>query len=201
MELAALLHHWAMLIWSEDQRPALQRLEQAIAVWPVATTLNALARMQARDAPAGSFALQQLAAAAPERHRDHGWPRPPDHSAFWELPGHRPDRCFGPQCRPCIEAFVQPGTQQLNAHGRERRVAVIPEGQAWLRPPTKNAWMSTHAIGVADGQGVLLDQFCDRYPIPWPGVCPYPKGTPEPLPQGQPQRVDRPVVVMAGLSE
>ena len=217
--LASLLLQWVELCWREDRRPCLQRLEQAIALWPSGPALKALARLQQATAPAGSQALHRLAERDPI---GQGPPAPnrlnlPQQPVFWELPSQAPDPCSGPQCSPCIAKHLEHWGKTELAHRLvrwtapapapadpstepERQVAVIPMGQVWLRPPQLNPWASTHAISCADDQGKLLPPFSSRYPQPWQQACPHAPANPEPPPHCPRQFVDATVVVLAGLS-
>lgn len=218
--LSRILHRWVELVWNEDRRPALQRLEQALSIWPTAAGLRALARLQQRASAAGADALRALARHAHQqgsrdRHEDLNLPIQPAH---WEHQDHSSDQCRGPQCGPCIQQLLQHWTQQHLDHGviawhppaasgdgqhqaaGSRTVDRIPGGQAWLRPPKQNAWGSTHAITVADAQGVPLKTFSSRYPQAWGDVCPHPPSEPDPQPPGEPKRLDGTVVVLTTLS-
>jgi len=225
-DLAAILLQWGWLSWAEDRRPSEQRLEQSIAVLPTARALTALARLQATIHPAGSRALLLLATGAPAGESEATPSTLPPH-AFWENSGTTPDSCRGPQCTPCLEQQLRPWSSIALDHGlvhwrppdnaqkcgapsrasgeaeddrRERQLAVLQGGQAWLRPPLRNAWRSTHAFTIADHSDRPLPGFSRRYPQPWSGICPHPEPTPEPPPPGGALPLDGVVIALLGLS-
>jgi len=225
-DLAAILLEWGLLSWAEDRRPAEQRLEQSIAVLPTAGALTALARLQAPIHPPGARALHQLAAGAPVAGAEVP---PTTHlpTAFWEDSATTPDSCRGPQCPPCLEQQLRPWSAVPLDHGlvhwrppadaaargspkqatgedgddREaRQLAVLEGGQAWLRPPLRNAWRSTHGFSIADHREHPLPVFSRRYPQPWSGVCPCPQPSPEPPPPLLPLQLRGTVIALLGLS-
>ena len=225
-DLARIVQRWATLTWQEDRRPTQQRLEQWVALLASPAALAALARLQSTSSPAGRQALLQLAAARPF-HPDgndpgsepSGLPPAPE-TAFWEIAGTAADHCHGPQCPPCIQQLIggwqataqphnlvawrppsQPSKQTLaDAQGMQRQLAVLPGGEAWLRPPSRNAWHSTHAFTIAEHTEAPLAEFSRRYPQPWPGICPNPQPAPQPPPPGEPHWIEATVIVLVGLS-
>jgi hypothetical protein len=82
----------------------------------------------------------------------------------------------------------------------QRQLAVLPGGEAWLRPPSRNAWHSTHAFTIAEHTEAPLAEFSRRYPQPWPGICPNPQPAPQPPPPGEPHWIDATVIALVGLS-
>ena len=211
-DLARILWQWSCVSWPEDRRPTSRRLEECAAILPNAQALQALARLHRQDYPTGAAALDQLAAEFP--------PLPgidlaelPAAKAFWEVRRHRPDRCEGPACHPCVKELLIDWRQQpigggavlwhapsdLGTGGTFSGVEELPGGQAWVRPPRSNPWGMTHAVGVADRTGEILPQFSRRYPIPWP-TCPQPVPVPEPIPEGEPLELEGSVLAVADLS-
>jgi capsular polysaccharide biosynthesis protein len=93
-----------------------------------------------------------------------------------------------------------PNPPDQHSSPSERRLAVLEHGEAWLRPPQRNAWGSTHAVTIADGSGAPLAEFSRRYPQPWPGSCPFPQPAPQPRPPGDPQWIEATVIALVGLS-
>ena len=178
----------------------------------------------AAGAPAGSAAgspaqINSGTAAAVGLKEESHLDQAPWEQAYWEEPAAAADQCNGPQCPGCIAQHLSgwttaarpdhlvewlPPAQSaapLAAQAAERRLAVLEQGQAWLRPPAGNAWTSTHGFSVADRDGVPLASFSRRYPQPWFGACPFPQPAPQPLPaHGEPKRIDATVLALVGLS-
>ena len=211
-DLARILWRWACVSWSEDRRPTARRLEECAAVLPNRVGLQALARLHREDYPTGAAALKRLSEHfAPVKGIEPA--ALPSAKAFWEVSRHRPDHCNGPACLPCIKKHLADWTEQpidgqavvwqppdhFNAGGTFTGVEELPGGQAWVRPPFSNPWGMTHAVGVADGHGEILPQYCRRYPFPWP-TCPWPTSVPEPIPAGEPLALEGSVLAVADLS-
>ena len=211
-DLARILWRWACVSWSEDRRPTARRLEECAAIVPNREGLQALARLHREDYPTGSAALERLSEHIPSLPGVN-LAALPSEKAFWEVRRHRPDRCDGPACQPCIRDHLAGWVQQpiedravvwqppahLGTGGTFTGVEELPGGQAWVRPPLSNPWGVTHAVGVADRHGDILPQFCRRYPIPWP-TCPRAGPVPEPIPEGEPLALEGSVLAVADLS-
>jgi hypothetical protein len=229
-DLAVILLDWGLLSWAEDRRPAEQRLEQSIAVLPTAKALIALARLQSPINPAGSRALVLLAAGAPAERAEAPPTTPPPPAFWEDSAttpdscrGPQCPPCLEQQLRPWSSIALdhglvhwlpptdtaerrvpkqtpRPTTGEVGDDKGERQLAVLERGQAWLRPPLRNAWRSTHAFSIADHHDHPLPEFSRRYPQPWSGVCPCPQPSPEPPPPLLPLQLSGTVIALLGLS-
>lgn len=224
-DLAIILQMWAVATWQDSRGATMTRLEQSIAIWPTYSALTALARLHRPTSPAGSMGLQHLARSGSRAVsmlglEEDSLESPIDlstvESSSWERDTAAVDeRCLGPQCHPCIQKMLLSWDTQKDKydtihwtssdahqshHKKDRQVHFIENGQAWIRDPQLNPWLSTHAYAIADQNGKILRDLSSGYPVAWGNACQYDHCSYEPTPPAPCHEINDLVIVLVGLS-